>query len=207
MDYLPTLYKVDLRTGIRKKILTSQGMLVASDRKGSKVLLTMAPNGVPDIYLYDMNTRTLRRITTSSASDVSGRFWGNGKIAFVSDRYGPPLVFEKNLKTGVVRRVFYHGKNQVGLDTYKNYIVVSSRETNNAFGGNTFNLFLMEVDSPNVVRLTTKGQNGYPNFSVDGNSIMFIKRVGYGSKIGIIRLREGKVFYYPLARKLQSFDW
>jgi TolB protein len=207
MDYLPTLYKYNIETGMRQKIITSQGMLVASDRKGSQVLLTMAPNGSPDIYLYDMATRRLKRLTTSSASDVSGRFWGNGKIAFVSDRYGPPLVFEKNLKTGAVRRVFYHGKNQVGVDTYKNYIVVSSRETNNAFGGNTFNLFLMEINSPNVVRLTTKGQNGYPNFSVDGNSIMFIKRVGYGSKIGIIRLREGKVFYYPLARKLQSFDW
>ncbi|MEO1941436.1 MAG: translocation protein TolB, partial [Campylobacterales bacterium] len=74
-------------------------------------------------------------------------------------------------------------------------------------GGNTFNLFLMRVGSPELKRLTTKGYNGYPNFSVDGNSIMFIKRIGYRSQIGIIRLREGKVFYYPLSSKLQSFDW
>jgi TolB protein len=207
MDYLPTLYKYNLTTGIREKVFTSQGMLVASDRKGDNLLLTMAPNGAPDIYLYNMKTRKLKRLTTNSASDVSGHFWGEDKIAFISDRYGPPLAFSKDLKSGVVQRILYQGKNQVGLDTYKEYVVVSSREGNNPYGGNTFNLFLMRVGTPELKRLTTKGYNGYPNFSVDGNSIMFIKRIGYRSQIGIIRLREGKVFYYPLSSKLQSFDW
>ncbi len=49
---LPTLYKVDMSSGTRKKILSSQGMLVASDvtADGSRLLLTMAPNGQADIY-------------------------------------------------------------------------------------------------------------------------------------------------------------
>jgi TolB protein len=207
MDYLPTLYKYDLTTGERTKILTSQGMLVASDRRGDQLLLTMAPHGAPDIYLYNMKTGRLKRITTSSASDVSGHFWGKDRIAFVSDRYGSPLVFSKNLKTGVVKRVLYWGNNQVGLDTYKDYMVISSRESNNAYGPNTFNLFLVNLNNYGLERLTTSGQNGYPNFSVDGSSIMFIKRIGLNSQIGIIRLQERKVFYYPLAHRLQSFDW
>ena len=103
--------------------------------------------------------------------------------------------------------MLYHGKNQVGVDAYKDYLVISTRETNNAFSKNTFNLFLMNKNDDSLKRLTFTGQNSYPNFSVDGNSIMFIKRENFYSKIGIIRLDENKVFYYPLPKILQSFDW
>jgi len=207
MDFLPTLYKYDITNGHKVKIVTSQGMLVASDRRGSKLLLTMAPKGAPDIYLYDMETGKLQRVTTNSASDVSGHFWGENKIAFVSDRYGVPLVFSKDLVTGQTRRVLYWGKNQVGVDTYKGYLVISSRESSRAYGKNSFNLFLVNQQDYGLERLTTHGQNSSPNFSVDGSSIMFIKRSGLGSQIGIIRLQEKKVFYYPLSKRLQSFDW
>lgn len=86
-------------------------------------------------------------------------------------------------------------------------MVVSVRESANAFSDNTFNLFLLNKNDDSLKRLTFGGQNMYPNFSVDGNSIMFIKRENFFSKIGIIRLKENKVFYYKLPKILQSFDW
>ncbi|AZV46024.1 translocation protein TolB [Nautilia sp. PV-1] len=204
---LPTLYRLNLRTGKREKILTSQGMLIVSDVKGDKLLLTLAPEGQPDVYEYDIATKKLTKLTNYNGIDVNGKFWGKDKIVFVSDRYGMPMVFSKNLDNGIVQRVLYHGKNQVGVDAYKNYLVISTRETSNAFSKNTFNLFLINKQDDSLKRLTFKGQNSFPNFSVDGNSIMFIKRENFYSKIGIIRLNENKVFYYPLPKILQSFDW
>ena len=204
---MPTLYRLNLRTGKRTKILTSQGLLIVSDVKGDKLLLTMAPNGQPDVYEYDTKNAKLTRITKYTGIDVNGKFWGADNIVFVSDRYGMPMIFSKNLDNGIIQRVLYHGKNQVGVDAYKNYLVISTRETNNAFSKNTFNLFLVNKNDDSLKRLTFKGQNSYPNFSVDGNSIMFIKRENFYSKIGIIRLNENKVFYYPLPKILQSFDW
>ena len=204
---LPTLYRLNLRTGKMEKILTSQGLLIVSDVKKDKLLLTLAPNGQPDVYEYDLNDKKLAKLTDYKGIDVNGKFWGDDKIVFISDRFGIPMVFSKNLNNGLVQRVLYHGKNQVGVDAYKNYLVVSTRETNNAFSKNTFNLFLVNKDDDSLKRLTFKGQNSFPNFSVDGNSIMFIKRENFYSKIGIIRLNENKVFYYPLPKILQSFDW
>ncbi len=204
---LPVLYKYNLYTGKLTKILTSQGMLIVSDVKGSKLLLTMAPKGQPDIYMMNINTKNLTRITTYPGIDVSGKFWGDNKIVFISDRYGSPFVFSKNLDTGAITRVLYHGKNQVGVDAYKKYLVISTRETSNAFKANTFNLFLVNTDDDSLRRLTMTGQNMFPNFSVDGTSIMFIKRDNFYSKIGIIRLGENKIFYYKLNKILQSFDW
>ncbi|ACM92865.1 protein TolB [Nautilia profundicola AmH] len=204
---LPTLYKLNLRTGKREKILTSQGLLIVSDVKKDKLLLTLAPTGQPDVYEYDIANKKLTKITKYNGIDVNGKFWGDDKIVFVSDRYGMPMIFSKDTENGRVQRVLYHGKNQIGVDAYKNYLVISTRETSNAFSTNTFNLFLVNKNDDSLKRLTFKGQNSYPNFSVDGNSIMFIKRENFYSKIGIIRLNENKVFYYPLPKILQSFDW
>jgi len=203
---LPTLYKYNIYTGKLQKILSSQGLLIVSDVNPKKgLLLTLAPHGMPDVYLYKNNKLT--QITHYPGIDVSGKFWGKGKIVFISDRYGTPFVFQKDLKTGMITRVLYHGKNQVGVDTYKNLMVISTRETNKAFGNNTFNLFLVNQNNDSLKRLTFGGQNMFPNFSVDGNSIMFIKRENFYSKIGIIRLNENKIFYYRLPKILQSFDW
>ncbi len=207
LNTLPELYKFDIYTGKLTKIMQSPGMLVVSDVKGDNLLLTMAKNGEPDIYIYNLKSHSLKQITTYPGIDVSGKFLGDDAIAFVSDRFGTPCVFEKNLTTGNVIRLLAHGKNQIGLDVYKNKLVISSRETNNAFGPNTFNLFLIDIDSEGLRRLTMKGQNNFPNFSVNGTSVMFIKKENFASKIGIIRLNEDKIFYYPLTKKLQSFDW
>jgi TolB protein len=201
------LYKFNIYTGKKEKILSSEGLLIVSDVKNGKILITMALDGQPDVYMYEPENKKLTRITTYKGIDVNGKFWGDDKIVFVSDRYGIPYVFSKDLKTGSVTRVLYHGKNQVGVDAFKNYLVISSRETDNAFSKNTFNLFLVNKEDDSLKRLTFGGQNMFPNFSVDGNSIMFIKRENFFSKIGIIRLNENKVFYYPLPKILQSFDW
>ncbi|WP_457560533.1 Tol-Pal system protein TolB [Caminibacter sp.] len=206
-EKLPVLYKYNLLTGKLQKIMQSQGMLIVSDVKGDKLLLTLAPTGQPDVYMLDLKTKKLTRITNYPGIDVNGKFWGKDKIVFISDRYGIPYVFSKNLLTGAVTRVLYHGKNQVGVDAYKNLLVISSRETNNAFKPNTFNLFLVNSEDDSLRRLTMTGQNMFPNFSVDGTSIMFIKRENFFSKIGIIRLGENKIFYYKLNKILQSFDW
>jgi TolB protein len=203
---LPTLYRLNIRTGKKQKILTSQGILIVSDVKGSKLLLTLAPEGQPDVYEYDLKSAGLKKLTKYDGIDVNGKFWGE-KIVFVSDRFGMPMVFSKDTDSGLVTRVLYHGKNQVGVDAYGNYLVISSRESDNAFNSNTFNLFLINKNDDSLKRLTFSGQNSYPNFSVDGNSVMFIKRENFYSKIGIIRLNENKVFYYPLPKILQSFDW
>ena len=52
----PLLKKVDVATGKVSNILSSDGMVICSDvnDEGTKLLVTMAPHGQPDIYLYDV---------------------------------------------------------------------------------------------------------------------------------------------------------
>lgn len=207
----PTLFKLNIYSGKKEKIAESDGMLVCSDvsKDGSKLLLTMAPKGQPDIYLFDTKTNLKKRVTKYSGIDVNGNFLDDGdRISFVSDRLGYPNIFAKSVDESGVEQLVYHGKNNNSCSAYKNYIVYTSRESDNEFDSNTFNLYLISTKSDFIRRLTTIGLNQFPKFSEDGESILFIKQYKNESALGIIRLNYNKSYLFPLkVGKLQSIDW
>ncbi len=211
MQGLPTLYKVDIYKGVRTKILSGEGMLVCSDvsEDGSRLLLTMAPNAQPDIYEYDIHTHALRRVTRYPGIDVNGNYIENEtRVVFVSDRLGNPTIFAKRIGSRAVERIVYHGKNNSALNSFGHYIVYSSRETDNAFGQNTFNLYLTSTTSDYIRRLTANGVNIFPRFSSDGETVLFIKEYRRQTALGVIRLKYNKSYIFPLyTGKIQSIDW
>lgn len=210
-DPTPTLYEVDLRTKKRTKIISSQGMIVASDvsKDESKLLLTMAPNGQADIYMYNLFTKELNRITAYRGIDVNGGFVDDDKkIIFVSDRLGYPNIFSKRLDSKGVEQMVYHGRNNNASSSYGRYIVYSSRDKASLFGSSTFNLYLISTQTEYIRQLTATGKNLFPRFSNDGTSVLFIKSYGPQSALGLIRLNENKTFHFPLdVGQIQSIDW
>jgi TolB protein len=206
----PTLYRFDTKTGKKRKIMSSDGMMVCSDvsEDGSKLLLTMAPNGQPDIYLFDVRSGKTERLTRYSGIDVSGQFMGNNSIVFISNRMGYPNVFSKKIGSKAVEQMVYYGKSNVACSAHKEYIVYKSRETSNAFSTNTFNLHLISTKTDFIRRLTATGVNEFPRFSKDGSAILFIKNYKNQSSIGVVRLEYNKNYLFPLrSGKIQSLDW
>ncbi|WP_024953860.1 Tol-Pal system protein TolB [Sulfurospirillum arcachonense] len=207
----PTLYKVDVRSGKRKRILSSPGMLVCSDvsADGDKLLLTMAPNDQADIYVYDINRKNLEKITSYSGIDVNGNFIDNDKrVVFVSDRLGYPNIFAQQIGSRSVEQMVYHGKNNNSVSAIDNYIVYSSREKSSEFGPKTFNLYLISTKTDYIRQLTATGKNLYPRFADDSETIMFIKYYNNQSALGLIRLNANKSYHFPLkVGKIQSIDW
>ena len=209
--FKPTLYKVDIFSGQKSKIASSNGMIVCSDvnSDGSKILVTMAPNDQPDIYLFNSSGGSGQRITKYSGIDVGGGFVDNDSgIVFISERLGYPNVFHKNINGGKVEQMIYHGKNNSSCSSHGKYIVYSSREGKNSFGKNTFNLYLISTQTDFIRKLTTSGKNMYPRFADDGETVIFIKYIGDKSALGVLRLNANKSFLFPLsAGKIQSIDW
>jgi len=208
---VPEIVKYNLYTRRVERIMKSEGMIVCSDvsKDGSKLLITSSPEGQPDIYLYDVNTKRKSRLTNYKGIDVGAHFVDNeSKIVFVSDRLKSPNIFAKKINGRGVERLVYHGRNNSSATTFDNYVVYSSRESNNEFSDNTFNLYLISVKSDFLRRLTTNGVNQFPKFSSDGESVLFIKNYKNKSSVGIIRLNYNKSFLFPLVNgKLQSIDW
>jgi TolB protein len=204
-DFHPTIYKVNLSTGAKTAVISSDGMAVCSDvsEDGNKLLLTLAPTGQPDIYLYDVRTKEKNRLTDYSGIDVSGQFMGDNKIIFVSNRMGNPNIFSKKIGESAIKQVVFEGKNNSTCSAYRNLLVYKARE-----GSGIFNLHLISMNDNIVRRLTSNGENDYPRFSYDGEAILYIKHEGSHSMVGIIRLGVNKSFSFPLhIGRMQSIDW
>ncbi len=187
-------------------------MAVVSDvsKDSKRLLLTLAPAGEPDVFLYDINTKRRVQLTQYQGIDVSASFVNDDKaMIFVSDRLGYPNVFYKELGTNApVEQIVFHGRNNSSVSSFQNYVVYSSRETNNEFGANIFNLYLISTRNDFIRRLTTNGNNQIPRFSSDGDSVMFVKHLPDQSALGVIRLNHNKTFLFPLkGLQIQSFDW
>ena len=207
----PTLNKINIYTGSKRTIASSEGMIVCSDvsSDGSKILLTMAPGGQPDIYEMSLFTGSKKRVTTFNGVDVSGKYLGNGgQIVFVSNRLGYANIFKKSIGSAAVQQAVFHGRNNNAVDAYGSQIVYASRESSNAFGGNRFNLYLSSLVGGSTRPLTTTGSNQFPRFSTDGSVLLYIKQNGNSSSIGYINLGSSQSLLFPIGgRKIQSIDW
>lgn len=204
-DFRPTIYKVNLSTGNKSAVMSSDGMAVCSDvsEDGTKLLMTLAPSGQPDIYLYDLRTKEKKRLTDYSGIDVSGQFMGNDSIVFVSNRMGHPNIFSKKIEESSVRQLVFEGKNNSTFTAYRNLLVYKARE-----GSGVFNLHLISLNNNVIRRLTSSGENDYPRFSYDGEAVLHIKHEGSRSMLAIIRLGVNKSFSFPLhIGRLQSIEW
>jgi len=206
----PTLKYVDIKNGKVENIISSDGMMICSDvsNDGKTLLLTMALDGQPDIYSFDVTTRKYKRLTRYSGIDVNGQFMGKDQIVFISSRLGYPNVFTKHLDTDEIEQMVYYGKSNVSCSAHGKYIVYVARESSNAFSQNTFNLHLISTKTDVIRRLTATGVNEFPRFSKDGDAIIFIKNYKGQSAIGVIRLNYNKNYLFPLKYgRVQSMDW
>jgi len=209
-EFKPTLKYVDTATATSKNVIDSEGMMICSDVSddGKKLLLTMAPEAQADIYMYDVDTAKITRLTKYRGIDVSGQFMGDDKIVFVSNRLGYPNIFSKKLNTNEIEQMVYYGKNNAACTAHNEYIVYKARESSHAFSRNTFNLHIISTKTDFIRRLTASGINEFPRFSADGDAILFIKNYQNQSAIGIIRLNHNKNYLFPLKYgKVQAMDW
>ncbi len=204
-NLLPTLYRVDMNTGARKKVISSQGMLVASDvsADGSRVLLTMAPNGQPDIYELNVFNGSKQRLTTFSGIDVNGKYIGDeSQIVFVSNRIGRANIYLKSIGSRSVSLVAHYGNDNSSCDAFGQNILYSVKE-----GGST-NIYLGTINSSYVRPLTSNGRNVLPRFSANGKVILYIKQNGGRNSIGYMNLAtKQSALFSMLSGKIQSIDW
>lgn len=208
---IPTLYKLNIYNGTKEKIISSEGMMVCSDvsKDGSKLLLTMAPEGQADIFELDLGSRTTKRVTQFAGIDVNGRYaQDESEVVFISNRLGYANVFKKSIHSPATSQVVYHGRNNNACDAYGDHIVYASRESSNTFGGNTFNIYLASLESSDTRPLTTTGSNQFPRFSSDGSVVLSLKQKETGTSIGYTNLTSYQSLLFPFTEaKVQAIDW
>lgn len=202
---LPTIFKVNMSSGSREKIVSSQGMLIASDvsQDGSRVLLTMAPDGQPDIYELSVNSGSKKRLTTFKGIDVNGKYLGDeSRIAFVSDRVGGANIYTTSIGSSSVSKAAHYGNNNSSCDASGENLLYSVGE------GGSSNIYLGSANSSYVRPLTSNGSNELPRFSSDGKVVLYIKKTGRGNSIGYMNLATKQSALFNMqSGNIQSIDW
>lgn len=204
-SHLPTLYKIDMRSGLKSKVVSSEGMLVCSDvsADGSKLLLTMAPNAQTDVYEYRVNSGSKKKLTKFSGIDVNAKYLGDeNRIAFVSNRTGRANIYTKSIGSSSVSKASHYGTNNSSCDANGQNILYSVKE-----GSNT-NIYLGTANSSYVRPLTSNGFNNFPRFSKHGKVVLYIKQKGNNNSIGYMNLAtKENALYKMMNGRIQSIDW
>ena len=93
---LPRVYLLNIETGNQEVVGDFPGMTFAPrfSPDGSKIIMSLAKDGNSDIYMMDLKSRVVTRLTTNSAIDTSPSYSPDGKkITFNSDRGGSQQIY------------------------------------------------------------------------------------------------------------------
>ena len=72
--------------------------------------LVLSKDGNPDIYLLNLSSRSLTRLTRHFAIDTEPTWMPDGKsLLFTSDRGGRPQIYRYDLRTNKIERVTFEG--------------------------------------------------------------------------------------------------
>jgi TolB protein len=137
---------------------------------GQKVVFTLTKDGNSEIYIVDVRSGTMERLTHHWSIDTNPCFSPNGnEIAFTSDRTGNPQIYIMDVTGANVRRVTFNGR-------YNDLCAWSPKGDKIAISTRVDGLFQIATIDPtgdNMAILTSVGSNESPDWSPDGYHIVF----------------------------------
>lgn len=159
------------------KITNMQDKYPNVSADGSQVIFQSNRSGNWQIYLLNIETRKITRITNNDANDEHPRFSTDGKrITFTSDRDGNSEIYVMNID----------GSNQINLSQHiatdihpswspdgEKLIFNSNRDTLREYG-----IYTMNHKGTNVVHLSDPSianTETYASYSPDGSKIVFVR--------------------------------
>ena len=159
---------------------------------GNEIALTISSlHGNSELYIMNISTRKLTRLTNNSRIDVSPTWSPDGKrIAFVSDRAGKTHIYSLESDGANIKRLTYKGKNESPAWSPRGDKIAFSRSIN----GN-FNIWVMNPDGTEQRQLTFDSDDDeHPSWASNGRYIAFKSDRDGSSAIYIMRADGTNLF-------------
>lgn len=177
------LYIYDARTAKRSLISSRHGINSGADffPDGRNLLMTLSATGTPDIYKISLDGKTQGRITSGpfGAMNVEPSVSPDGKtIAFSSDRSGRPMIYTMDIEPALMpaKRITIAGR----YNAAPSWSPDGKKIVFAGWDSDHFDIFVMNADGTNLVRLTQRrkpngkwSSNEAPSWSPDGRYIVF----------------------------------
>ncbi|WP_375606535.1 MULTISPECIES: Tol-Pal system beta propeller repeat protein TolB [unclassified Bartonella] len=183
-NQVPHVYLQQIEMGQRELIGTFNNMTIAPrfSSDGQKVIMSLLQNdGSANLYTMDLRTRTMTRLTTTSAIDTSASYSPDGKqIVFSSDRSGKPQIYKMNADGSDIQRISSNeGSYSTPIWSPRGDYIAFTKQLSGQFS-----IGVMRPDGQGERILTTGFHNEGPTWAPNGRVLMFFrKNPGMGPKI------------------------
>jgi TolB protein len=175
----PAIVVQELRSGERRQVSARAGVngAPAWSPDGRRLALTLSGSGGNlDVYVLDLGTQELTRITDDPAIDTEPAWSPDGKqLYFTSDRSGGPQIYRTDIAAHqrVQRITFgsaYNARPRVSPDG--RLLALVSRE------GSDYRIAVQDLASGNIRVLTRGNLDESPSFAPNGMSLIYAGRNG-----------------------------
>lgn len=182
----PDVYMIDLAIKERRRIAAYPGLNAGADVSpdSENMTLTLSKDGNPDLYVMNLRTDRLTRLTrTRYAAEASPSWSPDGKqIVFVSDKSGSPQLYVMDRTGSEERRITVRGDENVAPDWGPDGRIAFSSKRQGRY-----QICVIDMTTRKEMQMTTEyADYEDPSWAPDGRHIVCSRTERYHSDLYVL---------------------
>ena len=182
----PDVYTIELATGARNRVAAYAGVNSggAISPDGRSMALVLSKDGNPDLYVQDIPSKRLTRLTNTPRAVEGSPCWSpdGSRIAYVSDASGSPQLYILSRTGGTPDRLTTRGSQNVSPDWGANGLIAYQ-----TLSGGKFQIAVIDPAAKQE-RIITPFDAAYedPSWAPDGRHLAASRSVNYSYSVYLL---------------------
>ncbi|NNC54900.1 MAG: Tol-Pal system protein TolB, partial [Pseudomonadales bacterium] len=156
--------------------------------------MVLSKDGNPEVYVMDLASKSLQRVTRHFSIDTEPDWTPDGKaLVFTSDRGGQPQIYRVDIETGKVGRITFRGNYNAAaqmLADGKSMVMVHQQN-------GEYHIAWQEIETGRLLVLTRSFLDESPSIAPNGSMLLFATKQGDRGVLAAVALDGGFKYRLP----------